>query len=385
MPQVFNIESKIVITCPKRITPWLRLEVEALGFKVNSQLPTAIQLQGSLEDCIKLNLNLRCAHQVLFSLKTFQAKDHVDLYEAILLLPWEEWVDPKGYFSVSSYVVNETIRTPLYANLKVKDAIADRIKSKKGIRPDSGPESTKTVIHLHWVGDTAEVFFDTSGETLSKHGYRKFPGKAPLQESLAAALIYASEWAPETPFINPMCGSGTLAIEAALIATGRVPGLLRMNYGFMHIMGYDAEAFYRERRSIKTRIIKDIPTIVATDISADAIRIAELNAKTAGVEKYIKFAVCDFSRTDVPDGEGVVMFNPEYGQRLGDPVQLEGMYKRVGDFMKQKCAGHTGFIFTANPNLAKAIGLRASQKIPFYNGTLDCRLLKFELYTGSRR
>lgn len=386
MPQVFNIPSKIVITCPKRITPYLEQEVESLGFRVQESIQTGVVLKGTIQDCITLNLHLRCAHQVLYALKAFKAKDQSELYARVHELPWETWIDPRGYFSVTSHVLNDTIRTPLYANLRVKDAIVDRIKAQHGIRPDSGPDLSKTVVHLHWVEQHAEIFLDTSGLTLSKHGYRKMPWKAPLQESLASALIYASSWNENSPFINPMCGSGTLAIEAALLATGRHPGLQRMNYAFMHILGYDPELFYAERRNLKAKVQKSCPKIIATDISPEAIKIAQQNAKTAGVDQYIEFQTLDFAQTSIPEEKGgVVMINPEYGQRLGDASVLEGLYTRMGDFFKQQCPGYTGYILTANPQLAKVIGLKSARKIPFYNGKLDCRLIEFELYAGTRR
>jgi putative N6-adenine-specific DNA methylase len=183
-----------------------------------------------------------------------------------------------------------------------------------------------------------------------------------------------------------MCGSGTLAIEAALLATDKHPGLFRMNYGFMHIMGYDENVFFVERRKLKDKAKKETGfKIIATDISEDAIDIAQKNAKTAGVEHLIDFAVCDFEDTEVPEDGGVVMFNPEYGERLGVHSKLEITYKRMGDFLKKKCGGYRGYVFTGNADLAKKIGLRPSRRIEFYNGKLDCRLFEYELYEGSKR
>jgi putative N6-adenine-specific DNA methylase len=304
----------------------------------------------------------------------------------LLEIEWEELIDFAGYFSVTSNVNNEHIRTPLFANVKVKDAIVDRIKAKKGIRPNSGADANKAVIHLYWQENDASVFIDTSGETLAKHSYRKIPGKAPMLEALAASTIMATKWDRKSTLINPMCGSGTLAIEAALLATDKSPGLFRMNYGFMHLMGYDETVFFSERRKLKDQAKKEIGfKIIATDISADAIDIAQKNAKTAGVDHLIDFDVCDFADTKVPAEPGVIMFNPEYGERLGTHTKLEATYKRIGDFMKKDCKGYGGYIFTGNPDLAKKIGLAASRKIEFYNGKLDCRLLEYELYDGSRR
>ena len=384
--QVFHTESKIIVTCNKRLSPYLQSEIEELGFAPVRVFQTGVELKGTVNDTIALNLNLRCASQVLYLLKSFTAANPQQLYEQLVAIEWENLIEFTGYFSVTSNVNNEHITTPLFANVKVKDAIVDRIKDKKGIRPNSGPEQNKTVVHLYWQDDKAEVFLDTSGETLAKHSYRKIPGKAPMLEALAASTIMATNWDKNSTFINPMCGSGTLAIEAALLATDKSPGFFRMNYGFMHVMGYEEEVFFTERRKLKDKGKKALNfKIIATDLSADAVDIAQKNAKTAGVEHLIDFNVCDFADTIVPDSPGVIMFNPEYGERLGTHTKLEATYKRMGDFMKQKCLGYRGYIFTGNPDLAKRIGLKANRRVEFYNGKLDCRLLEYELYEGSKR
>jgi putative N6-adenine-specific DNA methylase len=384
--QVFQNESKIIITCNKRLAPYLQQEVEALGFTITRSFQTGVELMGTVNDCIPLNLNLRCASQILYSLKSFTAANPQQLYDELVQMEWENLVDFSGYFSITSNVNNEHIRTPLFANVKVKDAVVDRIKSIKGIRPNSGPELNKAVLHLYWQDDRAEIFADTSGETLAKHSYRKIPGKAPMLEALAASTIMATGWDRKSTFINPMCGSGTLAIEAALLATDKHPGLFRMNYAFMHLMGYDEQVFFTERRKLKDKANKETGfKIIATDLSDDAVDIARKNAKTAGVEHLIEFAVCDFAETEVPEQPGVVMFNPEYGERLGTHTKLEATYRRIGDYLKQQCKGYRGYVFTGNPDLAKKIGLQASRRIEFYNGKLDCRLLEYLIYDGSKR
>lgn len=384
--EVFNTPNKIIITCNKRLSPYLQQEVEELGFEIKRSFSTGVELFNTLNETIKLNLNLRTASQILYSIKEFKASNPQELYDELKDIAWEELISFDGYFSVTSNVDNETITTPLFANLKVKDAIVDRIKEKKDIRPNSGSDANKAVIHLYWKDDRAEVFIDSSGETLAKHGYRKHPGKAPMLEALAAGTILATKWDGLSSFVNPMCGSGTLAIEAALIATNRRPGLYRMNYSFMHFIGYDEEVFFQERRNLKEQVNKKAnPKIIASDLSQQAVDIAIMNAKTAGVDQLIDFQVCDFADTTVPQEEkGIAIFNPEYGERLGNHSQLELTYKRVGDFLKQNCKGYKGYIFTGNPDLAKKIGLRASRKVEFYNGKLDCRLLEYELYEGTR-
>jgi putative N6-adenine-specific DNA methylase len=208
-----------------------------------------------------------------------------------------------------------------------------------------------------------------------------------MLESLAAATIYASRWDRVSPFVNPMCGSGTVAIEAAMIATNRRPGLFRTNYAFMHLKGYD-EQIYLKEDSILEQQIKEVPglRIIATDYSGQAIENARKNAVAAGVANLMEFAVCDFADTKIPENvPGVFYVNPEYGERLGEVDELESTYARIGDFMKQKCGGYFGYVFTGNLELAKKIGLKAKRRIEFYTSTIDCRLLEYELYSGTRR
>ena len=385
--QSFNKPSHIIITCSKRLTPFLQKELTELGFKITRVFATGIELNGTLNDCVRLNLNLRCASQVLYSLKSFSCNNPDELYQAVSQIQWESIIEKDGYFSITSSVDNESINNSLFANVKVKDAIVDRFRSKFNQRPDSGPELNKAVINLFWKDDNAEIFIDTSGETLSKHGYRKIPGKAPMMESLAAATLLATKWDRKSPFVNPMCGSATLAIEAVMLATNRRPGLFRDNYGFMHILGFNEELLEKEK-TLLTGKIKSLPQlkIIATDISEDAINISKINSGAAGVQDLIEFKVCDFEETVVPENEnGIVFFNPEYGERMGDEVELEETYSRIGDFMKKKCKGYTGYVFTGNLSLAKKIGLKAKQRIEFYTSKIDCRLLEYELYSGSKR
>lgn len=381
----FTTEAPITITCHKRLAPYLEQEVKDLGFEVEEAFITGVHLRGTINDCIKLNLNLRCASQVLYGLKNFEANNADDVYNNLSDYPWENVIPAGGTFSVTSNVLNDTINNSMFASLRVKDAIVDRIRSKTGERPNTGAELNGAVIHLFWKHEYAEVFIDTSGNSLARHGYRKIPGKAPMLEALAAATILATQWDKRAAFVNPMCGSGTVAIEAALIATNTRPGLFRLNYAFMHLKGYDEEVYLREMDELDKKI-QDVPglKIIATDLNPLAIENAKKNAKAAGVADLIDFSVCDFADSQVPAGNGIVYMNPEYGERLGDEAELEEVYGRIGDFMKQKCKGYLGYIFTGNMNLAKKIGLKAKRRIEFYNSTIDCRLLEYELYEGSR-
>lgn len=386
MSILFTKESRIVITCPKFMSAYLSEEVHALGYTITEEWSTGVAIEGTLNDCIKINMNIRTGNQVLWLWSDAMAKNAEELYNHALKLPWEDLLDLDGYISITSNVQNETIDNNLFANVKLKDAIVDRFRHKTDMRPDSGSDRNKTVVHLYWKDDEVAIYLDTSGETLSKHQYRKQPGLAPMQENLAAATILATKWDKNSNFVNPMCGSGTLAIEAAMIALNRIPGLLRSNYGFMHIKGYDDEYYEKLRHEARLAVKKSLDfQIIASDLDPIALYAAKSNAKTAGVDIHMTFRLEDFRETPCPDGKGIVMFNPEYGERLGNYDELELVYKAMGDYMKKEAKGYFGYIFTASPNLAKKVGLKAERKIEFFNSTLECRLLEYELYDGSRR
>ena len=382
---IYTTTGNVTITCHKRTMPYLEQEVKELGFEVEETFVTGVKLKATINECIRLNLNLRCASQVLYSLKAFPAVNADEVYNNLISYAWEELLPEPGYFSITSNVSNESINNSMYANLRVKDAIIDRIRDKRGTRPSTGSALTGAVIHLFWKNEQAEVFIDTSGDSLARHGYRKIPGQAPMLESLAAATIYASRWDRLSPFVNPMCGSGTIAIEAAMIATNRRPGLFRTNYAFMHLQGYDEQVYLAEDAKLEEQI-QDVPglRIIATDYSPKAIENARKNAVAAGVANLIEFAVCDFADTEIPANvPGIFYVNPEYGERLGEVAELEKVYSRIGDFMKQKCSGYFGYVFTGNLDLAKKIGLKAKRRIEFYTSIIDCRLLEYELYSGT--
>lgn len=384
--EIFSTSRRIIITCNKRLAPYLEQEVLELGFQPVSKFSTGLELKGTVSDCVKLNLNLRVASQVLYSLREFKADKPDEVYQNLFTMAWENLLPPNGYVSVTSNVDHPTVNNSMFINVKVKDAIVDRMRKATGVRPNSGPELDKAVVHLFWKEMRAEIFLDTSGETLAKHGYRKIPGKAPMLEALAASTIMATRWDRKSPLINPMCGSSTIAIEAVLLATNRRPGLYRSNYSFMHVKGFNEDLYKNELRQLQEKIV-EVPElkVIASDISDDAVKISKVNAAAAGVEKLIEFQVCDFEKTTIPDQPGVIYFNPEYGERLGEVTALEATYARIGDFMKKKCQGYLGYIFTGNLDLAKKIGLKASRRTEFYTAKLDCRLLEYELYSGTRR
>jgi len=426
---VWKKKSNILVTCPKGVSPYLRNEITALGFPVKTEWDTAIQTEGTLQDTMILNLYLRTAQRVLYQLERLIVDTPEILYKKIYCIPWENILHESGkaaYVCVTSIVDNQLITDSRFANVKVKDAIVDRIRNKCGRRPDSGPDKDRAVVNVYWKNNQADVYLDTSGERLALRGYRKIPLRAPMQETLAAAVILATGWNGGKNFINPMCGSGTLAIEAAFIALNRAPGLMRNNYGFMFIKEFPEQFWQELRKKAKANARKILPAkIIATDIDKAAVTAARQNAQTAGVDHLIEFNVCPYERTSIPAGGGIIILNPPYGERMtatgikphstdlrgtretttngrkiiirksgemfdkGGRVNavelqiLEKTYKGIGDFLKKIGDGYRGYIFTGNLELIKKVGLRTKQRIILFNGEIECRLLEYELYAGS--
>jgi putative N6-adenine-specific DNA methylase len=374
--------NKIVISCAPGLAGSVEKELEGLGFPIRGKDQKAVITEGTMTDVMLLNYKMRTANKILWHIRSFKASHPNQLFKNAIKIPWEDILKLDGYFSIDSFVKNNFINDTRFANLKLKDAIADRFNRKFDKRPDSGPGKDEAVIFMRWLEDFVELYLDTSGQSIAKHGYRKYPGPAPLMENLAASIINASSWNRKSHFINPMCGSGTLAIEAALMALHIFPGKFRKNFGFQHIQGFQFKPWYQLRDKVEgERQVDHLPfKIIATDINRKAASIARENAKLAGVDHLIDFKVCPFENTPVPECEGVVMMNPEYGERLGEIEQLETTYQEIGDFLKQKCSGYSGYVFTGNLELAKKVGLRTKSRTQFFNGKIECRLLEYELY-----
>ena len=391
----------IIISCAKELSRWTEKEVLDMGYKPIEVTENTVVIRGSMRDMMRLNLNLRTAHRVLVPLLRTTCRNIRDLYQSAYSIDWENLLDANGYFSVSSIVHNFTVRDTRLPSLYTKDAIVDRMREKCQRRPDSGNKNLGAAVFVYWEKDEIIFYLDTSGEPLSKRGYRKIPGSAPMQETLAAACLMAMGWKKNTPFLSPMCGSGTPAIEAAMMAANKAPGSLKGHFAFQSIKGYDriipGESAPRiARRQVagatpeqiwKQMVLEAkeketpelVPEIWATDISPEAVENAHSNAIAAGVAQFINFKACDFAQTPIPvNSKGCVFFNPEYGIRLGDPVELVPIYERIGSFMNEKCSGWTGSLITGNPDLAKLVNLYYKTRVPFFNGPIDCRLFIYD-------
>lgn len=338
-------------------------------------------------DCLRLNMTLRTAYRVNYELISSPCSTQHELKSLLKKFNWDELVDVNGYLTFQSFSNHPTIKNTMFLNQFAKDAVVDYFQAKYGKRPDAGKLNDHAVsIFVHWADNHLKVYVDTTGIPLDKRGYRLEGLYAPMQETLAAALIMATGWNGNGILYNPMCGSGTLAIEAAMMAANIYPGLLRRHYSLMNVKGFSmtqCEQLFSELSQWKKT---DLPVIVfAGDRSAKAIASAKENAKRAGVDHLIDFSVCDFESSRIEPGSGIVILNPPYGQRLGEEEQLIPVYKSIGSFFKKNCSGKTCFVFTGSRALSHQIGLKASRKMSFYNGDIECRLLRYEMYEGSKK
>ncbi len=347
---------------------------------------TGVELKATTTDAMRLNLQLRTAFHVLQRFADINCSNADELYSEAKRLPWDRVIDPLGFLSVTSNVRNDTITNSMFPNMRLKDAICDKLTSTVGKRPDAGSSTDGMVVNLHWVENKARIYLNMTGRKLSDRGYRKMPFMAPMRETIAAAVLMEMKYDGTRPLVVPMCGSGTLAIEAALMAKHRAPGLLRSNYACNQWLNADKETWSQQRADAKKLIGKNDPApIIASDIEEEAVEASRKNAVTAGVDHLIEFHICDFAQTPLPtSGGGDVVLHGEYGVRLGDEDELISTYKRIGDFLKTNCAGWDGYVFTSGKPLIGAIRLKVAKRTPFINAEIDCRLLRYELYKGSK-
>lgn len=329
------------------------------------------------------NLQLRTALRILKPIAHFKAKDAEEIYEKIKSIPWEDYFSLKQTFVVDTVVYSETFNHSMYLSYKVKDAIADSFMEKYGKRPSVRIVNPDIYIHLHVSHNDCTLALDSSGESLHKRGYRNDQTEAPLNEVLAAGMLLLAGWKGQTNFIDPMCGSGTLPIEAALIALNIPPGIYRSGFAFQQWKDYDQDLFDElydndEQKEFNYKIY-------GSDISAQAIAIATNNVKSAGLTKYIHLKTKPIQeiKTTVGDG-GLLVTNPPYGERL-KPNDLLRLYEDIGERLKHVFTGYTAWIISYQKDCFDSIGLRHSERYFLTNGSLECEYRKYEIFGGKMR
>jgi putative N6-adenine-specific DNA methylase len=336
-----------------------------------------VSFAGDIDLLYRANLWLRTAVRVLWPIFERPVTSPDELYEAVRAVDWSRYLTPGHTLAVDCNVRDSNITHSKYAALRVKDAICDQFVERCGARPSVDVESPMLGFNLHVYRNVATLSLDSSGESLHKRGYRPILTKAPINEALGAAILLRTGWRPEQPFADPMCGSGTLPIEAAWLALRRPPGLTRRRFGFMGWMSYDVARWAELRDEARRGVLKALPAaILASDVRGDAVSFSINNAKAAGVGHLLRFGKQDV-RNFRPEGPpGVLVVNPPYGERIGEERELVGLHRALGEVFA-RCEGWAAWVFTGNPRLAEAVGRAADEEVPLYNGKIPCRLLRF--------
>jgi putative N6-adenine-specific DNA methylase len=368
------------------LEPVLAAELRNLGAVEVVEGNRLVRFTGDNRLVYRANLCCRTAIRILLPLGSFRARSRQELYDGIRRFDWRRFLKADGTFAVDAITSGDAFPNSLFAAQCSKDAIVDQFRDASGVRPDVDLKSPDSRVNVHIRDQQVTVAVDTSGESLSHRGYRtQGAGKAPLAEVLAAGMVLLSGWEAAQPLVDGMCGSGTIAIEAALIARSIAPGLLRSRYAFEHFADFRPQLLRQIRDELTAQVIDcHRPVVYASDIAGKQVALARDNASRAGVDGDIEWAVSAFENARAPAGGGVIVMNPPYGERL-KLHDLEDLYRRIGDTLKQHYQGYTAWILTGNSEAAGKIGLRTSRRIRLYNGPAECRLLKFELYSGSRK
>ncbi len=360
-------------------------ELEAIGASNIRKLTRAVEFEGDLAIMYKANLLCRTALRVLKPICTFEAANEDMLYTEIQNIDWSQHFSLEQTFAINATLNQSTLTHSQYASLKAKDAIVDQFREATGDRPNVDIDHPDLRIHLHIYQDRCTLSFDSSGDSLHKRGYRDYTNQAPINEALAAALVLMSGWDKKTALADFMCGSGTILIEAAMIARNIAPNKFKESFGFQTWKDFD-EALWKQiyEEALAAEISAEGVKIYGSDISGIVLDKARQNIENTGLTDIIQLRKSTFEKF-IPETEtGVLICNPPYGLRI-EPKDIIDMYKKVGDAMKQNFKGWTCWIFTGNLDAAKHIGLRTTRKIHLYNGPIECRFLKFEIYAGSKK
>jgi putative N6-adenine-specific DNA methylase len=373
-------------TCARGLEPILADELHALQARDVTVGRGGVAFAGNKTLLYKANLWLRTAVRVLRPVLDSPVASPEELYAAVQTLDWQEFLTPDHTLAVDCNVRDSRITHSQYAARVVKDAICDQFVSRCGRRPSVDTERPTLGLNLHIYRDNAILSLDSSWDSLHKRGYRPKLTKAPLNEALAAALVQRTGWRGDAPFVDPLCGSGTLPIEAAWIATNRPPGLTRKHFGFMGWMDYDVQMWTEVRDEARDSVLKTLAhPIIGSDERRDAIEHSTTNARAAGVGHLIQFVMRALHHFEPPAGpSGVLICNPPYGERIGEEAELRVLYRKLGELFR-RLPGWALWVFTGNPRLAAMIDLPRAEEVKLFNGRIPCRFIRFKTTPASNQ
>ncbi len=362
----------------------LSKELQQLGGREVTIFKRGASVIGDIGFLYKANLCLHTALKVLIPVTKFEANTEQELYDNIKLIEWEKFISVTDSIMIESVLNSEIFDHSLYVSQKVKDALCDRFREKTGSRPDVDLIRPSFKVYVHIYKNEVSINLDSSGDPLYKRGYRSDINEAPMKEVLAAGLVKLSEWEPHLLFIDGMCGAGTIAIEAALWANNIPPGYYRNDFNFMRWQNFDEKLYDIVFDSAVNKIKNNKVEIIANEIDEPTIKKAIVNTQNAKVDDVVRCNHQSFFDMTTERKGGVIVLNPPYNERM--PIsETEQLYKEIGNKLKKDFKNFTAWIITSNPEGVKSVGLRPSRKIQLYNGSLDCRFLKYELYEGTKR
>ncbi len=384
--------------CPRGLEAALAEEIHEIAqqsrtLKVHNQVPGGVHCSGALADSYRINLHSRIASRVLLRIANGSYKNENDIYDLTLAQPWEEWFDVDHTIRVDLTAIKSPLKSLEFTTLKIKDAVCDRFRDLYAKRPSVNTRTPDMRIVGFLDANTYTVYLDTSGEALFKRGWRQETGDAPLRENLAAGLLRVAGWKPGTVLFDPMCGSGTIIVEAAQILAGIPPGA-RRSFAFEKFLGFDKDEWLAIKGSFKPSPLPTAPSIFGSDISGDMIVMTRNNLRNAGIQFDVPLKQIEAQEVKPPsETPGIVLTNPPYGERIGvrgdrsqAPDEMAAaFYREFSGTLKQRFAGWQVFLFTADLSLPKMLRLKESRKTPFFNGALECRLFRFDMVAGFNR
>ena len=384
--------------CPRGMEAALAEELGEIAqlsttLKVHNQVPGGVHCSGSLLDAYLVNLHSRIASRVLMRMGQRSYNNENDIYDLVLEQPWEDWFGTEHTIRVDVTAVKSPLKSLEFTTLKIKDAVCDRFRDQFNKRPSVNTREPDMRIVGFLDQRNFIIYLDTSGEALFKRGWREETGDAPLRENLAAGMLRVAGWKPGVPLFDPMCGSGTILVEAAQMLQGIPPGA-RRRFAFEQFRDFDRQAWQDMKAAIKANPLPSEPTIFGSDISGDMVAMARHNLKVAGILFEVPLKQIEAQHVSPPTSQpGILLTNPPYGERIGvrgdstmpQDEMAVAFYSALGTTLKQRFAGWTAFLFTADLGLPKMLRLKESRKTPFFNGALECRLFRFDMVAGFNR
>ncbi|MEZ0239040.1 MAG: class I SAM-dependent RNA methyltransferase [Methylophilaceae bacterium] len=380
-----NAKQQFFATCPRGLEALLTAELTALGAQSLAPTDGGVGFSGDMPLCYRANLESRVATRIMWQVGHGRYGGEEDVYKAAYALQWPEWFAINRTFMVKVTAVKCPLKSLEFVTLRIKDAVCDKFRLKGGNRPYIDTKQPDVRVHAYLTADEYRLYLDTSGNALFQRGQRRSSVEAPLRENLAAGIIKLSGWQPGTPLFDPMCGSGTFLLEAAMIALDMAPGLNR-SFGFEKLLNFDATAWQKMKQEAQGRAKPvEFQNIYGSDLDMKSVRAAKQNLDQAGLLEAVKLDRADIVDVEAPADHGVLIANPPYGVRIGEDEELAALYPKMGETLKRHFAGWNAYFLTSDLRLPKLMRLSPSKRTPLFNGPLECRLFEIKMVAGSNR